>query len=100
MCAAIVVVRSHRGVKRTLSAAMSDTTDLDVSTCVYNSSNARQTKAELGRYTIATRNEFAKAEFFTVSGPDTSKIGTSLSVAAGVLGNSATKRCCIAHPQV
>ena len=93
-----LVVRGHRGVKRLLSATVSDTTQATAN--VYDPNNARETRTEIARYTLASRAALKPSVFYTMGGPDSAKFGTSLSVSAGILGCSDSKKCVVAHPQV
>ena len=66
---------------------------------VYDPKNWRHTKRELARYSISMRSTFCKTQFYTLSDPDATKIGTQLSISASLLGDSATEKLAIGHPQ-
>ena len=96
----LVVVRTNRGVKRHLSAMLSDAVPSVNDEKVYDPKNARRTKFEIARYTLASRAAIGSSQFVTFAGPDCSKIGTSLSLEAAVIGDQVTEICAVAHPQV
>ena len=94
-----LVVRSHRGIKRVLSACISNTTADCTENKIWDPKNWRHTRRELARYTLGLNSALQKTSFFTMAGPDATKIGTQLSVSAALLGDSESQKVGVAQPQ-
>ena len=89
------------GARRTLARAPSDVDSIAVTTSAhYNPQNPYQTAVSLSRYVIQQRALFSTTQFFTMAGPDGTKIGSDLSISCATIGDSDSKKMTIATPMV